>query len=192
MLKSHATLPAIAVQLLLACVIPHAAAQPASYPSAYAGQQTRGIKSLSVEDVDDLLAGRGAGFAKAAELNGYPGPAHVLELKDELQLSEAQLAATQTLMAQHRAAAQRLGKEVVEAERSLDQAFGGHTVDEAMVSRLTETVARYQGELRAEHLKTHLAQTALLTPHQVQRYAELRGYTKPEVAPVQPHRHHGE
>jgi Spy/CpxP family protein refolding chaperone len=192
MSKSLATLPAIAVQLLLACVIPNAAAQSISDPSAYAGQQTRAIKSLSAEDVEDLLAGRGAGLAKAAELNGYPGPAHVLELKDQLQLSEAQLAATQTLMAQHRAAAKRLGKEVVASERSLDQAFGSHAVDDALVSTLTATAARSQGELRAEHLKTHLAQTALLTPYQVQIYAELRGYSKPEVAPAQPHQHHGE
>ena len=77
MTKSLATLPAIAVPLLLACVLTGAAAQTTPHASAYAGQQSRAIKSLSEQDVDDLLAGRGAGFAKAAELNGYPGPAHV-------------------------------------------------------------------------------------------------------------------
>lgn len=191
MLNSNATLPAIAVQLLLVCASPNAAAQITSHPSACAGQQARAIKSLSEHDVDDLLAGRGAGFAKAAELNGYPGPAHVLELRDQLKLSDAQLAATQMLMA-HRAAAQRLGREVVASERALDQAFGRHTAAEALVSTLTATAARYQGELRAEHLNTHLAQAALLTGEQAQRYTELRGYTKPEVAPAQPHQHHGE
>jgi hypothetical protein len=39
----------------------------------YAGQDQREIKSLSAQDVTDLLAGSGWGFAKPAELNGYPG-----------------------------------------------------------------------------------------------------------------------
>ena len=93
--KSLVTLPAIAVHLLLASAIPGAFAETVPQPSAYVGQQTRAIKSLSEQDVDDLLAGRGTGFAKAAELNGYPGPAHVLELREPLTLSEAQLGATQ-------------------------------------------------------------------------------------------------
>jgi Spy/CpxP family protein refolding chaperone len=188
--RSLAELPAIAAQLLLVLAISDVAAQTAPQPSVYAGQHTRAIKSLSEQDVDDLLAGRGAGFAKAAELNGYPGPAHVLDFKEQLKLSEAQLSATQALMAQHRAAAQRLGKEVVSAERSLDQAFGSRTADEGSVRRLTADVSRLQGELRAEHLKTHLAQTALLTPEQVERYAELRGYGSPQPGPAQhQHRH---
>ena len=188
--KSFVTLPAIAVLLLLACVMSGAPAQSTSHAGAYAGQQSRAIKALSEQDVDDLLAGRGAGFAKAAELNGYPGPAHVLELKEPLGLSEAQIAATEALMARHRAAARRLGAEVVESERSLDHAFESHSADEVSVRSLTATVARYQGELRAEHLKTHLAQAALLTPDQVQRYAELRGYGSPQVDPAQTHHHH--
>ena len=49
--------------------------------SPYAGQEVRRIKSLSAERVADLLAGRGAGYAKAAELNGVPGPVHVLEVE---------------------------------------------------------------------------------------------------------------
>ena len=190
MLKSLTTLSAVAGQLLMACAIPGAAAQTAPQPGAYAGQQTRAIKSLSEQEVDDLLAGRGGGFAKAAELNGYPGPAHVLELKEPLQLSDAQVAATQALMARHRAAARSLGEKLVASEHSLDQAFGSHAANEASVGTLTAVVARYQGELRAEHLKTHLAQTALLTPEQVRRYTQLRGYAGAEAEPVQADHHH--
>lgn len=190
MQKSLVTLPALAVQLLLACASPAASAQSGPQASAYAGQQTRTIKSLSEQDVDDLLAGRGAGFAKAAELNGYPGPAHVLDLSEPLKLSAAQLAATQTLMARHRANAQRIGTEVVGAERSLDDAFRARTADEGSIRKLTADVARLQGELRAEHLRTHLAQTALLTPEQIERYAQLRGYANLEPGSQQhQHRH---
>src|SRR6266540_3233648 len=45
----------------------------AAQTSPYAGQQTREIKSLSAQDIDDLLNARGMALAKAAELNGYPG-----------------------------------------------------------------------------------------------------------------------
>ena len=44
----------------------------------YAGQQTRTIKALSDQEVSDYVEGRGMGSSKAAELNHYPGPAHVL------------------------------------------------------------------------------------------------------------------
>lgn len=37
------------------------------------------------------------GLAKAAELNGYPGPLHVLELAVDLSLTAEQKAATETL-----------------------------------------------------------------------------------------------
>lgn len=188
--KFRFALPAIAAQLLLASAIPGTFAQSTPQPSADAGQQTRGIKSLSDQDVDDLLAGRGAGFAQAAELNGYLGPAHVQELREPLQLSDAQLSATEALMARQLVAARRIGRDLVASERSLDQAFGSHSADEASVGTLTATIARFRGELRAEHRRTHLAHTTLLTTAQVQRYAQLRGYAKPEAEPAHLHHHH--
>ena len=60
-----------------------------SAQTPYAGQQTRPIKALSDQQVADLIAGRGIGLALAAELNGYPGPSHLLELADRLDLSDA-------------------------------------------------------------------------------------------------------
>jgi hypothetical protein len=44
--------------------------------SPYAGEQGRAIKALSQKEVSDLLDGAGMGYAKAAELNRYPGPMH--------------------------------------------------------------------------------------------------------------------
>jgi hypothetical protein len=61
--------------------------------SPYAGEQTRAIKSLSQDDIAELRRGGGWGLAKAAELNGVPGPAHLLELKDDIPLNEEQVAA---------------------------------------------------------------------------------------------------
>src|SRR6266571_4214131 len=65
--------------------------------SPYAGQEQRAIKALSDQEIRDLLEARGMGLAKAAELNSYPGPLHVLELADELGLSDAQRASSRTL-----------------------------------------------------------------------------------------------
>jgi hypothetical protein len=48
------------------------------------------VTSLSASDIAALEKGEGWGLAKPAELNGYPGPAHVLEFADELDLSETQ------------------------------------------------------------------------------------------------------
>jgi hypothetical protein len=93
----------------------------ASEPSPYVGQETRVIKSLSPAEQADLIAGKGMGFAKAAELNGYPGPAHVLELAAQLQLTDAQRKQTEALFKDMEARAKALGAKLVEAERSLDE-----------------------------------------------------------------------
>ncbi len=154
-----------------------ATAQAQAAPAApYAGQQQRAIKSLSDSDVSGLLAGQGAGLAKAAELNGYPGPAHVLELSKDLGLSESQTADTRSLMTRHKQEASRLGAALVDAERDLDGLFARREATPAAVDTATARIGELQAQLRAEHLKTHLAQTALLDAQQVQRYASLRGY----------------
>src|SRR3569833_2109445 len=75
----------------------------------YVGMQTRTIKALSEQQIADLNAGRGMGLALAAELNGYPGPSHVLELADRLQLSAEQRAGVQHLFDSMRAEAVPLG-----------------------------------------------------------------------------------
>ncbi len=56
----------------------------------YSGMQTRDVKALSEEQMADLKAGRGMGLALAAELNGYPGPKHLLELTDDIGLTDQQ------------------------------------------------------------------------------------------------------
>ena len=74
-----------AVVLVLAALVlaPAAFADQSAMP--YAGQQTRAIKALSDDEIAAFLNGEGMGFAKAAELNGYPGPAHVLTLAQKLK-----------------------------------------------------------------------------------------------------------
>ena len=165
--------------------------------SQYAGQERRSIKALSEEETAALLSGQGSGFAKAAELNGYPGPAHVLELATRLGLGPDQLAATQALMSAHRRRAQQIGAELVAAEKDLDALFAERLAGTAAVDQATQKVALLQGQLRAEHLKTHLLANAILTPAQVEQYSRLRGYGSTpgtpvggDAAPARVHKHH--
>ncbi|WP_206932359.1 periplasmic heavy metal sensor [Roseococcus thiosulfatophilus] len=154
----------------------------------YAGLERREIRALSAAQVEDLLQGRGMTLALAAELNGWPGPSHVLEHAEALHLSADQRRATETLMAAHRARAMTLGRQIVEAERELDRAFRDRSVTPATLAAQTDRIGALQAALRAEHLRTHLEQTALLHPPQVARYAALRGYAGGTPAP-EGHRH---
>src|SRR5260370_37040443 len=63
--------------------------------SPYTGMQNRSLKALSEQQIEDLRGGRGMGMALAAELNGDPGPAHVLDLAGPLDLTGAQPGRTQ-------------------------------------------------------------------------------------------------
>ncbi|GHF38364.1 Spy/CpxP family protein refolding chaperone [Seohaeicola zhoushanensis] len=151
-----------------------ASAQASAQP--YAGQQSREIAALSAQDVEDLLAGRGWGLAKPAELNGYPGPAHVLELADDLDLDPAQRAAIKAIFDAMQAEAKRLGSEFVDVEARLNAAFAEGAIDTARLTALTAEAGRIRGELRAVHLAAHLDVKPLLTHHQIMTYQRLRGY----------------
>jgi Spy/CpxP family protein refolding chaperone len=150
----------------------------------------RAIKALSAEEAQAYLDGAGSGFARAAELNGHPGPMHALELADALALTESQRAQLQTLMREHRAEARRLGADVVRLERELDALFAQRQATRDGVERKTAEVGLAQARYRASHLTTHVATAALLTPEQIAHYNQLRGYTSGAPATPRQHRHH--
>jgi Spy/CpxP family protein refolding chaperone len=164
------------------------AASPALAQSPYAGMQARSIKSLSEQQMADLSAGRGMALALAAELNGYPGPSHVLELAGKLDLSADQRTRVKTLFDSMKQEALPLGAKLIEQEAELDRQFANRTVTSASLKSATAAIASTQGELRETHLKYHLTTVALLTDGQRKQYAELRGYGDFGNRPVQ-HRH---
>jgi hypothetical protein len=57
-------------------------------------------------------------------------------------------------------------------------------VQPAILEGATAAIAATQGRLRAAHLRSHLAMAELLTPGQVRRYADLRGYAPGESGPT--------
>lgn len=131
--------------------------------------------SLTPEQIAGYLAGRGMGMAKSAELNGYPGPAHVLEFADELQLSAEQRRRSEALKARVIEDAKRIGARVVEREHELDTLFASRRIDRNSLAALTNEISRLQGELRRVHLQAHIDQTKALSAQQLARYAQLRG-----------------
>src|SRR6516164_7952586 len=171
-------------------VVATTATSSAQTTSPYAGQEQRAIKALSDADIRDLLEARGMGLAKAAELNSYPGPLHVLQLAAQLGLSDAQRNATDALYATMRERALSIGRQIIEAERTLDRAFANGAIEPATLRSQVRAIAALQGELRAVHLEAHLAQRSLLTPEQIAQYDALRGYRR-SAPPHDPRRHGG-
>ena len=144
--------------------------------SPYAGLEARSIKALGEDEIEALESGEGMGFALAAELNGYPGPKHVLEMREELELSAEQAAQTRKAYDLMHAAAVELGRRIVEQERGLDRLFAAHTVEGDELDRLTAEIGRLRGELRAVHLRAHLRMVEILSPGQRHAYVTGRGY----------------
>lgn len=146
------------------------------HTSPYAGQEAREISALSQQDIDDLLNGRGWGLAKPAELHGFPGPMHVLELTEQLALSPEQESAIRSSFAAMRAEAVALGEAYVAAERALDEAFRTKRISKNDLNALLARAEDLRKRLRATHLRAHLEVTPLLTPEQRESYSSLRGY----------------
>lgn len=144
--------------------------------SPYAGQEAREIKALSPAEVEGLLAGKGMGYGKTAELNRYPGPAHVLELSSELGLTEEQLRATRDIHARMEMRAKAVGAQVIAAEAALERSFRDGAVNEDTLKASLGEIAQLQAELRAVHLTAHLEQHRVLSAEQIDRYVHLRGY----------------
>ena len=144
----------------------------------YAGLQNRAIKSLSDDDIRELRRGGGWGLALAAELNGMPGPAHLLELKDRIPLTPDQVARTQALFDDMRTRAVAAGERLIAAETALEAAFAKRTVDEVTLRRLLADAESSRAELRFIHLSQHYQTVQFLTPEQVRKYNVLRGYAE--------------
>ncbi len=143
----------------------------------YAGLETRQIKSLSEEDILELRRGGGWELALPAELNGKPGPAHLLELKDEIGLTDAQVAEITAIFEEMQSDAIRAGELLISAEAELSNAFETEDLSPAKLESLISVAAAARSNLRFIHLSRHLETVPLLSTRQIERYRELRGYT---------------
>jgi hypothetical protein len=154
--------------------------------SPYTSLTGREIKALSDDDIRKLREGQGMGLALAAELNGYPGPKHVLELADKLALSDEQRSRAQAIYDTMHKSAVALGAEIIDMERQLDQAFAQSRIDAKKLAELSVAIGERQGRLRNVHLVAHIETKAVLTRHQIHLYEQARGYGSGTAG----HQHH--
>jgi len=179
---------ALVLRLFAVFVLGFSAAN-AQHASPYIDLQTRAIKALSDQQISDLRAGRGMGLALAAELNGYPGPLHVIELASELGLSVEQRQRMEVMFTQMKAEASAIGEQLIAEESALDRMFARKEIDQQNLVVTTNKIGAIQAALRASHLKYHLATVAVLEPEQVRKYAHLRGYHGAHPKMKHKHRH---
>ena len=148
--------------------------------SPYVGEEKRKIKSLSEQDIESLQKGTGAAFgglALLAELNGYPGPRHVLDLETDLQLSEQQKNKIDSIYKDINANAKKIGSTLIDVENQLNTLFTNKTITNSTLDQLIQESASIYGKLRYAHLNAHLKTMEILSPEQVTLYNELRGYS---------------
>jgi Spy/CpxP family protein refolding chaperone len=176
---------AVSVMAVSAACSSAAVAQSAQ---PYSGMENRPIKALSSRQVSDLKAGRGMGLALAAELNGYPGPSHLVELSDRLGLTPGQLSKLKGMFDAMKAETIPIGERLVAQEAHLDGLFAENLISEQTLEAATQDIGETQARLRNAHLRYHLQARAILQPSQIRRYAELRGYGAGLQVPA--HHHH--
>ncbi len=150
-----------------------------AHAQPYAGQEHRAISTFSDTEIADLRQGRGMGLARPAELNGYPGPAHVLELAAELQLTDEQRNSVEAIFARMKHAAQSAGARYLEAEHAVDASFRSGSASPEEIRSLVRQADSARAEVRIAHLNAHLKTAPLLSVEQRRRYAQLRGYEGP-------------
>lgn len=146
------------------------------HTSLYAGEQAREVKALSEEDIDELLRGGGWGLAKAAELNGMPGPTHVLDMASELGLSVEQIERTRRIRDAMRHKAKQIGERFVAKEAELETRFRAGDIAEAELTVRVSEIEAIRAKLRTAHLVAHIEMARVLSAKQIERYGILRGY----------------
>jgi Spy/CpxP family protein refolding chaperone len=139
------------------------------------------LSGLSAEEIRDLQEGEGMGMARAAELNGYPGPSHILEAASagKIHLYAEQRQAIERIHAAMKAKAQTLGHQILAEEAKLEASFRTGRIVEADLARQVEDIGRKRAEFRLTHLQAHLQTSALLRPQQIEEYYQFRGFAAP-------------
>ena len=148
-----------------------------SHKSDYTGEVDRVIKSLSANDIKDLTLGNGMGLAKAAELNGYPGPKHVLEMQEELLLEKEQLTSIKLIFEEMKSQARSQGKIFISLEKSLNDHFSNATITNDTLESTLKNISEAKNNLRYIHLSAHIKTTEILSKNQIKKYNQLRGYS---------------
>ena len=152
-----------------------AAAASAQHGHGGAGAEGHQMAQACATEFEKVVGdGRGFGLAFAADQNGYPGPMHVLELRDRLKLTADQEAKARDLMHAMFAESRPKSVRLLEAEAKLRRLFAERAADEATVRAAVAEVERARSEVRLVHLLAHLKTRDLLSEDQRRLYHEAR------------------
>lgn len=164
---------------ILALVPSTAAAQHSGHQHTPGAPSDGHLRAQACLDEFDTVVsdGRGFGMAFAADQNGYPGPMHVLELKDRLALTAEQEARVRAVMHAMFAESKPKSARLLEAEKRLRALFSGGGADETAVRAATAEVEHARADVRLVHLLAHLKTRELLTDAQRRAYQEARWAT---------------
>ena len=121
------------------------------------------------------MKGAGLGAGMIAMMNGYPGPKHVLEMGDELELTAEQRESIGTIYGNVKAKSVELGTELVEKDEALAALFTSGSVSTGDVEKLAREIGELQGRVRAEHLNAHVETFDALTPAQREQLSSMQG-----------------
>lgn len=157
----------LAVAALAVCSVPNGEALAQ-------GGGPRAMSSVSHDDVQAYLTAKGMGMARAAERDGVPGPFHALTMAHELGLSAQQLITTQDVFNRMEAQSSRIGRQIIEQERRLDQLLNDPRSAARSREQALQRVGQLHRELRQVHQQAHEAQRGILTTEQLARYRSLR------------------
>ena len=162
--------------LLLAMGSMPATAKQAHDPSSHAQSRGTEVVSLTDEEVRALRLGEGMGLARAAELNHFPGPRHLLELAPELGLSDEQIARIRAIHDRMKSEAMAKGEDIIMAEGHLAGLFASGEPTARETARVTGHLGAMRGQLQAIHLLAHIEAARELSAGQIREYDRLRGY----------------
>ena len=176
-MKTHEAMLAVLGCIgLLAVASASVLAQHEHEASPYAHGQSSEVSSLTADEVRELRNGEGMGLARAAELNHFPGPKHLLELVAELDLDQAQVERIQAIHKRMKGQAVAKGEEILEAESRLANLFASGQPSVAKLRRMTQQLGIMRGQLQAIHLLAHIESAGVLADEQIENYDRLRGY----------------
>ena len=169
---------ALVIALTVMVVIARLGVAGAQHGAAHAGAGTVPhhmlVQAYEKAFEENIATGRGFGMAFVADENGYPGPLHVLELRDRLMLTAEQETKVQTMLAAMFAESRPKSARLLDGEAKLRRLFASGRADEASVRAAVAEVEKARAEVRLVHLTFHLKTREVLTDEQRRLYHEAR------------------
>jgi Spy/CpxP family protein refolding chaperone len=165
----------------------HGQSHDGAAAAAGAPHQHHAVAARCNQAFDETVReGRGFGMAFVADRAGYPGPLHVLELKDVLRLSPDQEAATRKLLDAMYAESRPKSARLLDAEARLGQIFAAGRADETTVKKAVDEVEAARADVRMVHLAFHLKMRDALTDEQRRLYHDARWGRSAHGTPQRP------